>query len=46
VPNRRAACVHIAGIDLVRDGHGDLRALEDNLRTPSGISYVVENRGG
>ncbi|MDQ3734280.1 MAG: circularly permuted type 2 ATP-grasp protein [Actinomycetota bacterium] len=36
--------VHIAGIDLVRDGSGVLRVLEDNLRVPSGISYVVENR--
>ena len=36
--------VHIAGIDLVRDGEGVLRVLEDNLRVPSGISYVVENR--
>ncbi len=36
--------VHVAGIDLVRDGEGRLRVLEDNLRTPSGISYVVENR--
>jgi uncharacterized circularly permuted ATP-grasp superfamily protein len=36
--------VQVAGIDLVRDQHGDYRVLEDNLRTPSGISYVVENR--
>ncbi|HTR71733.1 MAG TPA: circularly permuted type 2 ATP-grasp protein [Mycobacteriales bacterium] len=36
--------VHIAGIDLVRDADGDLRVLEDNLRTPSGVSYVLENR--
>jgi uncharacterized circularly permuted ATP-grasp superfamily protein len=36
--------VHVAGIDLVRDGDGTLRVLEDNVRTPSGISYVVENR--
>jgi uncharacterized circularly permuted ATP-grasp superfamily protein len=36
--------IHVAGIDLVRDQHGDFRVLEDNLRTPSGISYVVENR--
>jgi uncharacterized circularly permuted ATP-grasp superfamily protein len=36
--------VHVAGIDLVRDGAGKLRVLEDNVRTPSGISYVVENR--
>ena len=31
---------HIAGIDLVRDGRGDFFVLEDNLRTPSGASYV------
>ena len=36
--------VHVAGIDLVRDAGGVFRVLEDNLRTPSGISYVVENR--
>jgi uncharacterized circularly permuted ATP-grasp superfamily protein len=36
--------VHVAGIDLVRDAAGDLRVLEDNLRTPSGVSYVLENR--
>jgi uncharacterized circularly permuted ATP-grasp superfamily protein len=36
--------VHVAGIDLVRDEQGKFRVLEDNLRTPSGVSYVVENR--
>lgn len=36
-------CV-ISGIDLVRDGDGVFRVLEDNLRVPSGISYVLENR--
>jgi uncharacterized circularly permuted ATP-grasp superfamily protein len=36
--------VHVSGIDLVRDAAGDFRVLEDNLRTPSGVSYVVENR--
>ena len=36
--------IHVAGVDLVRDGAGSFRVLEDNLRTPSGISYVVENR--
>ncbi len=35
---------HIVGSDLVRDGTGELLVLEDNLRTPSGVSYVVENR--
>jgi len=36
--------VHLAGIDLVRGTDGVMRVLEDNLRVPSGISYVVENR--
>jgi uncharacterized circularly permuted ATP-grasp superfamily protein len=35
---------HVAGIDLVRDSRGDFFVLEDNLRTPSGISYVIANR--
>ncbi len=35
---------HIAGIDLVRDGKGDFFVLEDNLRTPSGVSYVLADR--
>jgi uncharacterized circularly permuted ATP-grasp superfamily protein len=36
--------IHISGIDLIRDPDGVWRVLEDNLRTPSGVSYVVENR--
>ena len=36
--------VHIAGIDLVRDADGTIYVLEDNLRTPSGVSYVLQNR--
>jgi uncharacterized circularly permuted ATP-grasp superfamily protein len=36
--------VHVAGIDLVRDEDGVFRVLEDNLRSPSGVSYVMENR--
>ena len=36
--------VHIAGVDLIRDRDGDFLVLEDNARTPSGVSYVVENR--
>jgi len=36
--------VSIAGIDLVRDTDGRFKVLEDNARTPSGVSYVVENR--
>jgi uncharacterized circularly permuted ATP-grasp superfamily protein len=35
---------HIAGSDLVRDHKGDFYVLEDNLRTPSGVSYVLANR--
>ena len=35
---------HIAGIDIVRDGAGDYCVLEDNLRVPSGVSYMLENR--
>ena len=36
--------VHICGIDLVRDQDGRFLVLEDNGRTPSGVSYVIENR--
>ncbi|MCC5814784.1 MAG: circularly permuted type 2 ATP-grasp protein, partial [Leptospira sp.] len=36
--------IHITGTDLVRDGNGDMLVLEDNLRCPSGVSYVLENR--
>jgi uncharacterized circularly permuted ATP-grasp superfamily protein len=36
--------VHVSGVDLVRGGDGRFYVLEDNLRTPSGISYVIENR--
>jgi uncharacterized circularly permuted ATP-grasp superfamily protein len=50
----RAACIgisppkgiwcHITGTDLVRDRDGQIYVLEDNLRCPSGVSYVLENR--
>jgi uncharacterized circularly permuted ATP-grasp superfamily protein len=36
--------VHIAGIDLIRNEDGTFYVLEDNLRTPSGVSYMIENR--
>jgi len=36
--------IHVAGIDLIRDEKGIFRVLEDNLRSPSGVSYVMENR--
>lgn len=35
---------HIAGIDIVRTGEDDFYVLEDNLRTPSGVSYMLEDR--
>lgn len=35
---------HIGGVDLVRAGKGDFFVLEDNLRVPSGVSYMIENR--
>lgn len=35
---------HITGTDLVRDNNGDVFVLEDNLRCPSGVSYVLQNR--
>jgi uncharacterized circularly permuted ATP-grasp superfamily protein len=41
----RGIHTHISGIDLVRDSKtGEFLVLEDNVRTPSGISYVLENR--
>jgi uncharacterized circularly permuted ATP-grasp superfamily protein len=36
--------IHVSGIDLIRGGDGTYYVLEDNLRSPSGISYVLENR--
>jgi uncharacterized circularly permuted ATP-grasp superfamily protein len=36
--------VHVCGTDLVRDRDGTYYVLEDNARTPSGVSYVLENR--
>jgi len=35
---------HIAGVDLVRAGEGEYYVLEDNLRVPSGVSYMIEDR--
>ncbi|GAA4729506.1 circularly permuted type 2 ATP-grasp protein [Isoptericola chiayiensis] len=35
---------HVAGVDLVRDEAGEFRVLEDNVRVPSGVSYVLANR--
>ena len=42
-PPRGIWC-HITGTDLVRDADGQLYVLEDNLRCPSGVSYVIQNR--
>jgi uncharacterized circularly permuted ATP-grasp superfamily protein len=44
IPVPRGARCLVAGIDLVRDDAGVYRVLEDNLRNPSGVSYVLENR--
>ena len=35
---------HVSGVDLIRDEEGRYLVLEDNLRTPSGVSYMIENR--
>ena len=42
-PPQRVWC-HVTGTDLVRDRDGQIYVLEDNLRCPSGVSYVLENR--
>ena len=42
-PPQKVWC-HITGTDLVRDRDGQIYVLEDNLRCPSGVSYVLENR--
>ena len=40
----RGVYAHIIGVDIVRVGPDDFYVLEDNLRTPSGVSYMLENR--
>jgi len=40
----RDVYIHIAGIDVVRTGPDEFSVLEDNLRSPSGVSYMLENR--
>ncbi len=40
----RGIYTHISGIDIIRDEQGEFLILEDNLRTPSGVSYMIENR--
>jgi uncharacterized circularly permuted ATP-grasp superfamily protein len=39
-----AVYTHVGGIDLVRDATGRFRVLEDNVRVPSGVSYMLQNR--
>ena len=41
---KRGARITVSGIDVVRDEGGNLCVLEDNVRIPSGVSYVIENR--
>ncbi len=41
---RQGVWCHVSGVDLVRDGDGTIYVLEDNVRCPSGVSYVLENR--
>ena len=41
---RHGVWAHICGSDLIRDEHGQFLVLEDNLRVPSGVSYMLENR--
>ncbi|HZW33870.1 MAG TPA: circularly permuted type 2 ATP-grasp protein, partial [Isosphaeraceae bacterium] len=40
----RDVYIHVSGIDLIRDTDGHFLVLEDNCRTPSGVSYVLKNR--
>jgi uncharacterized circularly permuted ATP-grasp superfamily protein len=44
VQPHRGLWAHICGSDLVRDAGGTMYVLEDNLRVPSGVSYMLENR--
>jgi len=44
IVSRFAPRITVSGVDIIRDEDGDLRVLEDNVRIPSGISYVIENR--
>jgi uncharacterized circularly permuted ATP-grasp superfamily protein len=41
---RNAIYAHVAGVDIVRAGKGEFYVLEDNLRVPSGVSYMLEDR--
>jgi uncharacterized circularly permuted ATP-grasp superfamily protein len=44
VSHENAARITVSGIDVIRDEQGAFRVLEDNVRIPSGVSYVIENR--
>lgn len=44
IPTSNGVRIHVSGIDLIRDEKGDWRVLEDNVRVPSGVSYVISNR--
>ncbi len=44
VKPKHGVWAHVCGSDLVRDGDGTVYVLEDNLRVPSGVSYLLENR--
>jgi uncharacterized circularly permuted ATP-grasp superfamily protein len=44
IPPPHGVFVHISGTDLVRTGEDEFYVLEDNARTPSGVSYMLENR--
>jgi len=43
-PPPHGVYIHVAGIDVVRTGENNFHVLEDNVRTPSGVSYMLENR--
>ena len=43
-PPPHGVYIHVAGIDVVRTGENEFHVLEDNVRTPSGVSYMLENR--
>jgi len=44
VESHNGVRIHVSGIDLIRDEAGRWRVLEDNVRVPSGVSYVISNR--
>jgi uncharacterized circularly permuted ATP-grasp superfamily protein len=44
VESHNGVRIHVSGIDLIRDEAGRWRILEDNVRVPSGVSYVISNR--